>query len=67
MTERRRTTANKGFPIAGVPCFSDTFVQGGSSVLLMKFNAKIPRLRKPQNVIGEIRFFAKRQTVTDNL
>ena len=26
----RRTAANKGFAIAGVPCFADTFVQGGS-------------------------------------
>ena len=39
---------NKGFAIAGVPCFADTFVQGGSSVLRMKFSAKTPRHRKPQ-------------------
>ncbi len=39
-------TANKGFAIAGVPCFADTFVQGGSSVLRMKFSAKTPRHRK---------------------
>ncbi len=39
---------NKGFAIAGVPCFADTFVQGGSSVLRMKFSAKTPRYRKPQ-------------------
>ena len=38
---------NKGFAIAGVPCFVDTFVQGGSSVLRMKFGAKNPRHRKP--------------------
>ncbi len=44
-TETR--TANKGFAIAGVPCFADTFVQGGSSVLRMKFSAKTPRHRKP--------------------
>ena len=43
----RRTTDNKGFAIAGVPCFADTFVQGGSSVLQMKFSAKTPRHRKP--------------------
>ena len=43
-----RATANKGFAIAGVPCFADTFVQGGSSVLRMKFSAKTPRHRKPQ-------------------
>lgn len=46
LTERK-TTANKGFAIAGVPCFADTFVQGGSSVLRMKFSAKTPRHRKP--------------------
>jgi hypothetical protein len=40
-------TANKGFAIAGVPCFADTFVQGGSSVLRMKFSANKPRHRKP--------------------
>ena len=40
-------TANMGFAIAGVPCFADTFVQGGSSVLRMKFSAKTPRHRKP--------------------
>ena len=38
---------NKVFAIAGVPCFADTFVQGGSSVLRMKFSAKTPRHRKP--------------------
>lgn len=42
-----RTAANKGFAIAGVPCFADTFVQGGSLVLRMKFSAKTPRHRKP--------------------
>jgi hypothetical protein len=39
-------TDNKGFAIAGVPCFADTSVQGGSSVLRTKFSAKTPRLRK---------------------
>jgi len=43
----RRAADNKGFAIAGVPCFADTFVQGGSSVLRMKFSAKTPRHRKP--------------------
>lgn len=42
-----KAAANKGFAIAGVPCFADTFVQGGSSVLRMKFSAKTPRHRKP--------------------
>ena len=45
----RKPAANKGFAIAGVPCFADTFVQGGSSVLRMKFSAKTPRHRKPPN------------------
>lgn len=40
-------TANKGFAIAGVSCFADKFVQGGSTVLRMKFSAKTPRHRKP--------------------
>ena len=47
---KRKTTDNKGFTIAGDPCFADTFVQGGSSVLRMKFSAKTPRHRKPPNV-----------------
>lgn len=34
----KNTAANKGFAIAGGPCFADTFVQGGSSVLLIKFS-----------------------------
>ena len=41
------TAANKGFAIAGVPCSAETFVQGGSSVLRMKFSANKPRHRKP--------------------
>ena len=46
-TKDRKAADNKGFAIAGVPCFADTFVQGGSSVLRMKFSAKTPRHRKP--------------------
>lgn len=46
---KSKPAANKGFAIAGVPCFADTFVQGGSSVLRMKFSAKTPRHRKPPN------------------
>lgn len=42
-----KAAANKGFAIAGVPCFADTFVQGGSLVLRMKCSAKTPRHRKP--------------------
>jgi hypothetical protein len=47
LLSKRRAAANKGFAIAGVPCFADTFVQGGSSALRMKFSAKTPRHRKP--------------------
>jgi hypothetical protein len=47
MKREERAADNKGFAIAGVPCFADTFVQGGSSVLRMKFSAKTPRHRKP--------------------
>ena len=39
--------ANKGFAIAGVPCFADTFVQGGSSVLRTKFSANNPAIANP--------------------
>ena len=47
-SERRIAhAANKGFAIAGVLCFADTFVQGGSSVLQIKFSAKTPRHRNP--------------------
>ncbi len=45
--DRKARTANKGFAIAGVPCFVDTFVQGGSSVLRRKFRANNPSHRKP--------------------
>lgn len=47
MNTERKTTANKGFAIAGISCFADTFVQSGSSVLRMKFNANKPLHRKP--------------------
>ncbi|TAL56412.1 MAG: hypothetical protein EPN85_15015 [Bacteroidetes bacterium] len=47
MTKDRTPADNKGFAIAGVPCFADTLVQGGSSVLRMKFSANNPRHRKP--------------------
>jgi len=46
--EKEAHTANKGFAIAGAPCFADTFVQGGSSVLRIKFSAKNPLPRKAQ-------------------
>lgn len=40
MTSDRRVTANRGFAIAGVPCFAHTFVQGESSVSQTKQNLK---------------------------
>ena len=43
----RRASGNKGLAIAGVPSFADTFVQGGSLFLRMKFSAKTHRHRKP--------------------
>lgn len=42
----RRAAYNKGFAIAGVPCFADTLVQGGSSVLRMNICGKNPAHRK---------------------
>ncbi len=46
-TTERKPTDNNGFAIAGVPCFADTLVQGGSSVLRIKFSANKLRHRKP--------------------
>lgn len=65
MTDRR-TADNKGFAIAGVSCFADTFVQVGSSVLRMKFSAKTPRPNtKPENVTCKCNgAIATRQTHT---
>ena len=45
--DRIALTANKGFAIAEVPCFADTFVQGGSSALRKKFSAETSCHRKP--------------------
>jgi len=45
--KRNKATDNMGFAIEGVPFFADTFVQGASSVLRMKFSAKTPHNRKP--------------------
>ncbi len=47
MVEQGETPYDSSYPKGGVPCFADTFVQGGSSVLRMKFSAKTPRHRKP--------------------
>jgi len=42
----RRAAANSRFAKAGVSCFYDSEVLNSSFVLLMKFSAKNPRLRK---------------------
>ena len=56
MSGKSIPTANKGFAIAGVPCFADTFVLGGSSVLRMKFSAKTPRPNsKPKKVAAMLK------------
>ena len=41
------TGHKKGFSIADILFFADTFVQGGSSFLRMKFSANNPSHRKP--------------------
>jgi hypothetical protein len=66
-----RAAANKGFALAGVPCFADTFthnlivfngirepsggMQGGSSVLRMKLVLKHPAIANPRNVIANLK------------
>lgn len=69
-----KPAANMGFAIAGVPCFADTFVQGGSSVLQTKFSAKTPRHRKPPischakkiSALGQTDNFSFNYSFTDN-
>ena len=43
---KKTAAANMAFAIAGIPCFADTFMQGGGSVLRTKFSAKTPRHRQ---------------------
>lgn len=40
LVDRKARTAKTGFAIAGVPCFANTFVQGGNSILRMMFSSK---------------------------
>jgi len=40
-----KTAYNSTYPKGGVPCSKDTFAQGESSVLRMKFSGKSPVLR----------------------
>jgi hypothetical protein len=47
--KNRKTVYNSRFAKAGVSCFYDSEVQNSSFVLLMKFSAKNPRLRKAAN------------------
>jgi hypothetical protein len=44
----KTTASNKVFVKAGIPCFADTFVQGGSSVLRMNICAEKPAHRKSE-------------------
>ena len=44
--EERKTGANSRFAKAGVWCFYENLVLNPNFVLLMKFSAKNPRLRK---------------------
>jgi hypothetical protein len=44
--KERKTGHNSRFAKAGVSCFYDSEVLNSSSVHLMKFSAKNPRLRK---------------------
>lgn len=46
LTDDRRATDNKGFAIAGGPCFADTLVQGGSSVLRINICGENRHLRQ---------------------
>ena len=48
-TEKETPTHNSGLAKVAVHLSADTFVQGESSALRIKFNAKTPRHRKPPN------------------
>ncbi len=48
MTNDSKAVWKNRFAIAGISCFADTFVKGGSLVLRMKLSAKTPRHRKLQ-------------------
>jgi len=47
--QRKARTANKGFAIAGVQCFADTFVDNQTLVLRINIYAEKPTHRKPAN------------------
>jgi len=49
MTQDRKATDNKGFAIAGVPCFADTFVVNQSLVLRINICAENRHLRQAAN------------------
>lgn len=49
MTDDRRAACNSRFAKAGFLCFYESEVLNSSFVLLMKFSAKNPRLRKAAN------------------
>lgn len=53
--------ANKGFAIAGLPFFADTFVQGGSSVSLLGVECRAAKqqstLRRSYTAVSRLLFF----------
>jgi hypothetical protein len=50
MTQDRKATDNKGFAIAGVPCFADTFVVNQSLVLRINICGENRHLRQALTV-----------------
>jgi hypothetical protein len=46
MTQDRKATDNKGFAIAGVPCFADTFVVNQTLVLRINICGENRHLRQ---------------------
>jgi|GEM_PF-3567534 len=52
MTQDRKAADNKGFAIAGAPCFADTFVVNQSLVLRINICGENRHFAKPENVVG---------------
>ena len=66
MATEEAHAGNKGFAIARVPCFADTFVQGRSSVLRIKFSAKHPRNHNP-NIMASHALLTKLNNYSNKL
>jgi len=49
MTQDRKSTDNKGFAIAGVPCSADTFVVNQTLVLRINICGENRHLRQARN------------------